>query len=85
MDFIHLLEKLIKEISKYIEDNSILEILLGKFNKIKDKKIEQVDSILYEIILDFEFNKNIFSEQEINYIKKYRNLRDILPSPNALI
>ena len=84
MDFIHLLEKFIKEISKYIEDNSILEILLGKFDKIKDKKIEQVDSILYEIILDFEFNKNIFSKQEINYIKEYSNLEaiyNLLPMP----
>ena len=58
MDFIYLLEKFIKEISKYIKDNNILEILLEKIDKIKDKKIEQIDSILYEIILNFEFNKN---------------------------
>ena len=84
MDFINLLEKFIKEISKYIEDNNILEILLEKIDKIKDKKIEQVDSIIYEIILNFEFNKNIFSVQEINYIKEYRNLEDtygLLPMP----
>jgi|GEM_PF-1214864 hypothetical protein len=77
MNFIYLLEKFITEISKYIEDNDILEILLEKIDKIKDKKIEQINSILYEIILNFEFNKNIFSEQEINYIKKYRNLKGI--------
>ena len=65
MNFIYLLEKFITEISKYIEDNDILEILLEKIDKIKDKKIEQINSILYEIILNFEFNKNIFSEQEI--------------------
>lgn len=84
MDFIYLLEKFIKEISKYIKDNNILEILLEKIDKIKDKKIEQIDSILYEIILNFEFNKNIFTEQEINYIKKYRNVEEIyslLPMP----
>lgn len=84
MNFTHLLKKFIEEVSKYIENNNILEILLEKIDKIKDKKIKQVDSILYRIILDFKFTKNIFSKQEINYIKKYRNLEDLynlLPMP----
>lgn len=84
MDFTHLLKKFIEEVSKYIENNNILEILLEKIDKIKDEKIKQADSILYKILLDFKFNKNIFSKQEINYIKKYRNLEDLynlLPMP----
>lgn len=84
MEFSHLLKKFIEEVSKYIENNNILEILLEKIDKIKDKKIKQADSILYKIILDFKFTKNIFSKQEINYIKKYRNLEDLynlLPMP----
>ena len=84
MNFTHLLKKFIEEVSKYIENNNILEILLEKIDKIKDKKIKQADSILYKIILDFKFTKNIFSKQEINYIKKYRNSEDLynlLPMP----
>lgn len=84
MDFTHLLKKFIEEVSKYIENNNILEILLEKIDKIKDEKIKQADSILDKILLDFKFNKNIFSKQEINYIKKYRNLEDLynlLPMP----
>ena len=68
MDFTHLLKKFIEEVSKYIENNNILEILLEKIDKIKDEKIKQADSILYKILLDFKFNKNIFSKQEINYM-----------------
>ena len=49
MNFIYLLEKFITEISKYIEDNDILEILLEKIDKIKDKKIEQRNQLYKEI------------------------------------
>lgn len=84
MNFTSLLKKFIEEISKYIENNNILEILLKEIDEIKDKKIEQIEIILYKIISNFEFNKNIFSEQEFNYIKEYRNLENtygLLPMP----
>ena len=50
MNFTSLLKKFIEEISKYIENNNILEILLKEIDEIKDKKIEQIEMVFSQCL-----------------------------------